>query len=155
MMVVPHFHETGVIVGAILIRCLTLPKQVVDTPPEQAAAQSTQMTREEIKGDGKALCTPAVRRLAMENNVILTDVVGSGKGGRIMKEDIVKYIEDRDFPAVAEILPPPPPSIAPPSGKRRLFLKALGKVSDFLLTKMCSLNYLFMFIFIKWFGELK
>ena len=86
---------------------------MVDTPPEQAEVQSTQMTREEIKGDGKALCTPAVRRLAMENNVVLTSVAGTGKGGRIMKEDIVKFIEDRDLPAVAEILPPPPPARPP------------------------------------------
>ena len=90
---------------------------MVDTPPEQAADESKQMTREEIKGDGKALCTPAVRRLAMENNVVLTSVVGSGKGGRIMKEDIVKFIEDRDTPGVAEILPPPPPSIAAAAGR--------------------------------------
>ena len=89
---------------------------MVDTPPEQAEVQSTQMTREEIKGDGKALCTPAVRRLAMENNVVLTSVAGTGKGGRIMKEDIVKFIEDRDLPAVAEILPPPPPAVAATSG---------------------------------------
>lgn len=98
--------------------------QVVDTPPEQAVSQSTQMTREEIKGDGKALCTPAVRRLAMENNVVLTDVAGSGKGGRIMKEDIVKFIEERDSPAVAEILPPPPPSIAVTAAKAKAATRA-------------------------------
>ena len=89
---------------------------MVDTPPEQAEVQSTQMSREEIKGDGKALCTPAVRRLAMENNVVLTSIAGTGKGGRIMKEDIVKFIEDRDSPAVAEILPPPPPAVAASAG---------------------------------------
>jgi len=91
--------------------------EVVDTPPEQAEVQSTQMSREEIKGDGKALCTPAVRRLAMENNVVLTSIAGTGKGGRIMKEDIVKFIEDRDSPAVAEILPPPPPAVAASAAK--------------------------------------
>ena len=74
------------------------------------------MTSEEITGDGKTLCTPAVRRLAMENNVVLSNVAGTGKGGRVMKEDIVKYIEERDSPAVAEILPPPPPSIAATAG---------------------------------------
>lgn len=93
--------------------------QVVDTPPEQADVQSTHMTSEEIKGDGKALCTPAVRRLAMENNVVLTNVAGTGKGGRVMKEDIVKYIEERDSPAVAEILPPPPPSVAATTAKAK------------------------------------
>ena len=89
---------------------------MVDTPPEKSVAQATQMSHEEIKGDGKALCTPAVRRPAMENNVVLSDVAGSGKGGRIMKEDIVKFIEERESPTEAQILPPPPPSIAATAG---------------------------------------
>nr|3RNM_E Chain E, Lipoamide acyltransferase component of branched-chain alpha-keto acid dehydrogenase complex, mitochondrial [Homo sapiens]3RNM_F Chain F, Lipoamide acyltransferase component of branched-chain alpha-keto acid dehydrogenase complex, mitochondrial [Homo sapiens] len=46
----------------------------------------------EIKGR-KTLATPAVRNLAMENNIKLSEVVGSGKDGRILKEDILNYLE--------------------------------------------------------------
>ncbi|XP_041360032.1 lipoamide acyltransferase component of branched-chain alpha-keto acid dehydrogenase complex, mitochondrial-like [Gigantopelta aegis] len=41
----------------------------------------------------KVLATPAVRRLAMENNTNLGEVQGTGKDGRILKEDILRHIE--------------------------------------------------------------
>ncbi|XP_048266185.1 lipoamide acyltransferase component of branched-chain alpha-keto acid dehydrogenase complex, mitochondrial isoform X1 [Bombus terrestris] len=41
----------------------------------------------------KALTTPAVRRIAMENNIKLKDVISTGKGNRILKEDILTHLE--------------------------------------------------------------
>ncbi|XP_014471634.1 PREDICTED: lipoamide acyltransferase component of branched-chain alpha-keto acid dehydrogenase complex, mitochondrial isoform X2 [Dinoponera quadriceps] len=40
----------------------------------------------------KVLATPAVRRIALENKVRLKDVVATGKGGRVMKEDILAHL---------------------------------------------------------------
>ena len=42
---------------------------------------------------GKVLATPAVRRVAREWGVILSDVRGSGEGGRVLKEDILRHVE--------------------------------------------------------------
>ncbi|XP_078493185.1 LOW QUALITY PROTEIN: lipoamide acyltransferase component of branched-chain alpha-keto acid dehydrogenase complex, mitochondrial [Ciona intestinalis] len=39
------------------------------------------------------LATPAVRRLAKEHGVDLNDIEGSGKDGRVVKEDILEFIE--------------------------------------------------------------
>ena len=39
------------------------------------------------------LATPAVRRVSREHNVNLADVVGTGKDGRITKEDVLKFIQ--------------------------------------------------------------
>ncbi len=43
-------------------------------------------------GSGKALASPAVRRLARENNIDISLVPGSGKKGRVMKQDISDFV---------------------------------------------------------------
>ncbi|GAA6173089.1 dihydrolipoyllysine-residue acetyltransferase [Colwellia sp. KU-HH00111] len=40
---------------------------------------------------GKAIASPAVRRVARELNVNISDVVGSGKKGRVYKEDVLAF----------------------------------------------------------------
>ncbi|XP_033198805.2 dihydrolipoamide branched chain transacylase E2 [Bombus vancouverensis nearcticus] len=59
--------------------------------------------KQSVKGDeedcavkyglDKALATPAVRRIAMENHIKLKDVIPTGKGNRILKEDILTHLE--------------------------------------------------------------
>lgn len=83
-------------------------EDVVETP----AVSHDEHTHQEIKGQ-KTLATPAVRRLAMENNIKLSEVVGSGKDGRILKEDILNFLEKQTGAILppspkAEIMPPPP-----------------------------------------------
>ncbi|KAG9306572.1 hypothetical protein G9A89_004769 [Geosiphon pyriformis] len=42
--------------------------------------------------------TPAVRRIARENSVDLSEVQGTGKGGRVSKEDLFNYVAKRSIP---------------------------------------------------------
>ncbi len=55
--------------------------------------------REEHDGDaragGKALATPAVRRIARELNVDINRVEGTGRGGRVTAGDVESLAEDR------------------------------------------------------------
>jgi len=44
-------------------------------------------------GDGKALATPAVRRLARDLSVDLNSVPGSGIGGRVTKKDVEEFAQ--------------------------------------------------------------
>ena len=66
---------------------------------------------------GKVLATPAVRGLATEMNIDLTKVTPTGKGGRITKNDLLKYAETMKSgtatkePA-AQVIPPPTPAVA-------------------------------------------
>ena len=45
------------------------------------------------RGDGPVYATPAVRKLAREFGVQLSEVPGSGNKGRILKEDIQEYVK--------------------------------------------------------------
>lgn len=61
---------------------------------------------------GKALASPAVRRLARELSIEISDVAGSGKKGRVMKEDLHNYLASR-HPAVDPSSEQPAATIAP------------------------------------------
>ncbi|KAI1820239.1 2-oxoacid dehydrogenase acyltransferase [Xylaria intraflava] len=61
--------------------------QYDDTRPQPAP---------EEKGRYASLATPAVRHLCKALNVEITDVNGTGKGGRVLKEDVHKFAEARD-----------------------------------------------------------
>ncbi|XP_071117290.1 lipoamide acyltransferase component of branched-chain alpha-keto acid dehydrogenase complex, mitochondrial-like [Haliotis cracherodii] len=77
---------------------------------------SMQMTR----SGRKVLATPAVRRLAMENKIHLKDVEGTGKDGRILKEDITRHIESLDHGDSAftgKQAAPPSPASSPQAAR--------------------------------------
>lgn len=59
------------------------------------------------KGTHAALATPAVRHLSKERNVNILDVDGTGRDGRVLKEDIYKFIEARDNGAAQPARPGP------------------------------------------------
>lgn len=45
-----------------------------------------------LQSSNKVLATPAVRRIAMEHNITLSDVQGSGPKGRILKVDLLSLL---------------------------------------------------------------
>ena len=53
-------------------------------------------------GPHRALATPAVRRICREHGVDITDVAGTGKGGRVLKEDVERYLKTRDSAPTGE-----------------------------------------------------
>lgn len=74
-------------------------------------------------GEGERIrLSPVVRRLAEEHGLSLDEVAalrGSGAGGRVTKEDVLKHLEQRPAPArpaaaVATPARPTPPRPAPP-----------------------------------------
>lgn len=58
---------------------------------EEVKSEDSEVNLENIFG--KVLATPAVRRIAKENNISLKDVIATGKGGRVLKEDILLHLE--------------------------------------------------------------
>ena len=75
-----------------------------DTSASLAASVSTSTatTSATIESTGaaasaaEAIASPAAKKIAEENHLDVTKLVGSGKGGRITKEDVLKAVEASD-----------------------------------------------------------
>ena len=85
-------------------------KEAAPAPPPQPAptpAPAHEAQDEDVRS------SPLVRKIAREHNVDLSQVSGTGLGGRITKQDIMAFIEKG--PAAAAPAPSPAPSQAPVS----------------------------------------
>ncbi len=88
-------------------------------PVETAEAAAAPATAEPAvkRGDGKppgaARISPVVARIAAEHGINVEEVPGTGRGGRVTKKDILKYIEE--MKKKREEAPPParPPAEVP------------------------------------------
>ena len=79
-----------------------------------AAAEPEAAASEDQKRDSKAL-SPAVRRIVAEHSLDPDSIEGTGKGGRITKEDALRAAEQQKASAqpVEEAAPPAPAAPAP------------------------------------------
>ena len=87
------------------------------TPSEQVQAPVSG----DSAGNGAASyhLTPAVRMLVREHGVDLSEIAGSGLGGRVTKKDVLEYVQQRDsgeLPARPSPVPAPatPQAMSPP-----------------------------------------
>ncbi|QLL05563.1 2-oxoglutarate dehydrogenase, E2 component, dihydrolipoamide succinyltransferase [Mycobacterium vicinigordonae] len=78
------------------------PEPTEEPKPEPAAAATHEPT------DGAPYVTPLVRKLASENNIDLSDVTGTGVGGRIRKQDVLAAAEKKKQPAKEPAAEPAP-----------------------------------------------
>lgn len=62
------------------------------------------------KGKHATLATPAVRHLTKELDVNISDVQGTGRDGRVLKDDVYQFAKLRDSGGVAETKYPPLPT---------------------------------------------
>ncbi|MFF8639599.1 2-oxoglutarate dehydrogenase, E2 component, dihydrolipoamide succinyltransferase [Streptomyces sp. NPDC015345] len=90
------------------------PAPAQPTAPAQAPAAPAQQS---APADDGAYVTPLVRKLASENGVNLSEVTGSGVGGRIRKQDVIAAAE-------AKKAAPAPAAAAAPSAPKAPALEA-------------------------------
>ena len=81
-------------------RDAVVPADVVDQPQEKAAApqrktngRSANASKPVEDDSRKQRSSPLVRRIARDNDVDISQIHGSGLGGRVTKNDILGYIE--------------------------------------------------------------
>ena len=84
----------------------TAPAAAAPAPaaPATAPAQTSHTARE-----GGLRLSPAVRRLAREHSVDLTLISGTGMGGRITRDDVLRYLSEPQ-PAATPAAPEPAPA---------------------------------------------
>jgi len=88
------------------------PEPVVhEAGPAQMLASAPPLPHSPAPSAAKAHASPSVRRLAFEFGVDLVRVEGSGRKGRILKEDVQRYVKSA---LAAGEQPPPPRGFAVP-----------------------------------------
>ncbi|CAZ81133.1 unnamed protein product [Tuber melanosporum] len=73
------------------------------TPAVSAVSKQAPKISEGMNGPGQfsttrphgSLATPAVRRMTREHDVEITEITGTGKDGRVLKEDVTRFVEAR------------------------------------------------------------
>jgi pyruvate dehydrogenase E2 component (dihydrolipoyllysine-residue acetyltransferase) len=92
---------------------------VQEAPAAPVQAESTTGSQETVekRGDGASLkASPVARRMAEEHSIDLSQVRGTGPGGRIVRDDIEDVLEQQHAaPAPTPPAPAPQPA-APPQG---------------------------------------
>ena len=82
-----------------------------------ASASAAVVAAPAATGDADARMTPAVRRLLREHELTAAQIVGTGGGGRITREDVLKVVEAirTGAPAPAVAAPAAPAPVAGPA----------------------------------------
>jgi 2-oxoglutarate dehydrogenase E2 component (dihydrolipoamide succinyltransferase) len=83
--------------------------------PKQAAAPKPQAPAPAQAKGAEPIALPAARKLAAENKVDLSVVQGTGRGGRVTKEDVINKLAEPAAAPVAKAPAPVAPSIPTPS----------------------------------------
>ncbi|HVB33010.1 MAG TPA: dihydrolipoamide acetyltransferase family protein [Patescibacteria group bacterium] len=85
-------------------------------PPPAAVAPPPPAAEPAEEEQGRIRSSPLVRKMAGEQNIDLSQVKGTGAGGRISKQDIEAYLASgrpAQAAAAGTLAPPPPPPPAP------------------------------------------
>jgi 2-oxoglutarate dehydrogenase E2 component (dihydrolipoamide succinyltransferase) len=112
---------TTVGIGAVLGTIEPGPVPAAAAAPQQAPPRK-EPARDSPDREPKPM-SPSARQLAADEDVDVTQLTGTGRGGRITKEDVQAFLDQRKntapaapapAPAAAEAEPPPPQEAAPP-----------------------------------------
>jgi len=88
-------------------------------PAESKQEAKTEAPKEEASApSGDAILSPAARKLAEENNVDPAAVKGTGKDGRVTKEDVQNHVDSNKSSGAAAAKPAAAPALEVAQGER-------------------------------------
>jgi len=83
-------------------------KEEVEVLPQIEVEATEKVQREATikRVESRVTASPAAKRLAREHGIDLTEVVGTGPGGKIIEKDVLRFIEERAkiTPRVREVI---------------------------------------------------
>jgi 2-oxoglutarate dehydrogenase E2 component (dihydrolipoamide succinyltransferase) len=82
--------------------------------PAVAAQAAAPVAAAVVAAGDEQILSPAARKIAEENGIDPNTVVGTGKGGRVSKEDVVAAVEAKKNAPVAVVAKPAAPAAAAP-----------------------------------------
>jgi 2-oxoisovalerate dehydrogenase E2 component (dihydrolipoyl transacylase) len=86
-----------------------------DAPALAEAQPAVPASAAPSRAPGSAPISPVVARLLAEHRLDITQIAGTGIGGRVSKQDVLRYLDARPpaMPAAAPAAPPAPPAPVP------------------------------------------
>ena len=102
-----------VVAGEVIAMIDTEAKATAGTPAVAAASVAAPAA-----ASSSAAMSPAAAKIAAENNVSANDVAGSGRGGRITKEDVVNKVAGAPAATAPAAAKPSAPAVVIPQGDR-------------------------------------
>ncbi|PWW75993.1 hypothetical protein C7212DRAFT_295619 [Tuber magnatum] len=109
-----------------------------EAPAVSAVSKQAPKTPEGVNGSGQSststtmprgsLATPAVRRMTREHGVEITEITGTGKDGRVLKEDVTRFVEARKSGELVSQSSSSQPSILRPPQARAVSSRVETKV---------------------------
>ena len=102
-----------VVAGEVIAMIDTEAKATAGTPAVAAASVAAPAA-----ASSSAAMSPAAAKIAAENNVSANDVAGSGRGGRITKEDVVNKVAGAPAATAPVAAKPSAPAVVIPQGDR-------------------------------------
>src|ERR1700722_16008888 len=108
--------DEGATAGATLS---VAPGAPVSLPPASATQPSAAASSVALRGVTGALATPTVRKTALEHDVDLSTVQGTGVRGRVTRDDVIRAAGTNDHPATAPAAPAAPVEVPAPAALQR------------------------------------
>jgi pyruvate/2-oxoglutarate dehydrogenase complex dihydrolipoamide acyltransferase (E2) component len=119
-------HEVLVDVGTTVDVGTVMARIATDAKPGEAHVSENDAPKEERSAPRRY--SPVVMRMASEHGIDLEQVEGTGRGGRVRKQDVLAFLENGGTPAAAPAEPPMhiespyrPDEPAPPKTRKPLF----------------------------------
>jgi 2-oxoglutarate dehydrogenase E2 component (dihydrolipoamide succinyltransferase) len=117
--------------------------------PKPAPAPAPTAVAEKPKSNDEDL-SPAVRRMVEENHLDPKTITGTGPGGRILKEDVVRHLDeqqnhrktaDTDAAAAAPVVSAPTGTVAPPQTQGGIRREPMSKLRKKIAERLVSAQH--------------